>query len=76
MNEQRNGWIRAGQYNRKLITRAEKVTLRVPKLRNLPFERAIIERHKRREESVEKVLIEMYLAGVSFRWAEDIREAL
>lgn len=48
----------------------------MPKLRNLPFETAIIERYKRREESVEEALIEMYLAGVSVRRVEDISEAL
>ena len=67
---------RAGHYNRKLATKAGEVTLRVPKLRNLPFETAIIERYKRREESVEEALIEMYLAGVSVRRVEDISEAL
>ena len=41
---------RAGHYNRKLATKAGEVTLKVPKLRNLPFETAIIERYKRREE--------------------------
>jgi putative transposase len=36
---------RAGSYDRHLQTRAGEVTLTVPKLRNLPFERAIIERN-------------------------------
>lgn len=67
---------RAGHYTRKLVTKAGEVTLKVPKLRNLPFETAIIERYKRREESVEEALIEMYLAGVSVRRVEDISEAL
>jgi len=67
---------RAGHYNRTLATKAGEVTLRVPKLRTLPFESAIIERYKRREESVEEALIEMYLAGVSVRRVEDISEAL
>jgi transposase-like protein len=48
----------------------------VPKLRNLPFETAIIERYRRRESSVEEALIEMYLAGVSVRRVEDITQAL
>ena len=52
------------------------MTLRVPKLRRLPFETAIIERYKRRESSVEEALVEMYLAGVSVRRVEDITEAL
>ena len=67
---------RAGHYNRKLATKAGEVTLRMPKLRTLPFDAAIIERYKRREESVEEALIEMYLAGVSVRRVEDISEAL
>ena len=50
--------------------------LRVPKLRSLPFETAIIERYRRRESSVEEALVEMYLAGVSVRRVEDITEAL
>lgn len=67
---------RAGSYERQLHTKAGEVTLRVPKLRNLPFETAIIERYKRREASVEEALVEMYLAGVSVRRVEDITEAL
>jgi transposase-like protein len=67
---------RAGFYERKLETKAGEVQLKVPKLRSLPFETAIIERYRRREESVEEALVEMYLAGVSVRRVEDITEAL
>lgn len=67
---------RAGSYTRKLQTRAGEVTLKVPKLRSLPFETAIIERYRRREISVEEALVEMYLAGVSVRRVEDITEQL
>jgi putative transposase len=67
---------RAGHYDRQLETKAGEVTLKVPKLRRLPFETAIIERYKRRESSVEEALVEMYLAGVSVRRVEDITEAL
>ena len=67
---------RAGHYSRKLLTSSGEVELKVPKLRKLPFETAIIERYKRRECSVEEALIEMYLAGVSVRRVEDITEAL
>jgi putative transposase len=56
--------------------KAGEVTLTVPKLRNLLFETAIIERYRRRESSVEEALIEMYLAGVSVRQVEDITRAL
>jgi transposase-like protein len=67
---------RAGSYERSLHTKAGEVTLKVPKLRTLPFETQIIERYRRRESSVEEALIEMYLAGVSVRRVEDITEAL
>ena len=67
---------RAGSYKRKLLTKAGEVKLKVPRLRTLPFESAIIERYKRREISVEEALVEMYLAGVSVRRVEDITEAL
>src|SRR5215470_9101681 len=67
---------RAGHYERQLGTKAGEVTLKVPKLRRLPFETAIIERYRRRETSVEEALVEMYLAGVSTRRIEDITEAL
>jgi len=66
----------AGSYQRKYQTRAGEVTLKVPKLRTLPFETQIIERYRRRESSVEEALVEMYLAGVSVRRVEDITEAL
>ena len=67
---------RAGHSERKVETQAGEVMLRVAKLRSLPFETAIIERYLRRESSVEEVLVEMYLAGVSVRRVEDITEAL
>ena len=66
----------AGHYARKLKTKAGEMTLKVPKLRSLPFETAIIERYRRREASVEEALVEMSLAGVSVRRVEDITEAL
>jgi putative transposase len=67
---------RAGHYTRKLHTKAGEVDIKMPKLRVLPFETAIIERYRRRESSVEEALVEMYLAGVSVRRVEDITEAL
>lgn len=67
---------RSGHYDRKLLTRAGEVKLRVPKLRKLPFETEIIRRYQRRECSVEEALIQMYVAGVSVRRVEDITEAL
>jgi len=67
---------RAGHYKRKLHTKAGEVELKMPRLRQAPFETAIIERYRRRESSVEEALMEMYLAGVSVRRVEDITEAL
>jgi transposase-like protein len=67
---------RAGHYERSLHTTAGEVKLKVPKLRTIPFESAIIDRYRRRESSVEEALMEMYLAGVSVRRVEDITEAL
>lgn len=67
---------RAGHYKRKLHTKAGEVELKIPRLRQAPFETAIIERCRRRESSVEEELMEMYLAGVSVRRVEDITEAL
>ena len=48
---------RAGHYERSLETKAGKVKLKVPKLRTIPFESAIIDRYRRRECSVEEALM-------------------
>lgn len=74
-DEQRRGY-RAGHYERSFTTTSGDVTLRMPKLKGVPFETAIIERYRRRESSVEEALIEMYLVCVSVRRVEDITEAL
>ena len=58
---------RAGHYERNLTVKAGTMTLRVPKLKGALFESAVIERYRRREQSVEEALIDMYLAGVSTR---------
>ena len=73
--EERKGY-RSGHYERSLTTTSGAVKLKVPKLKGVAFETAIIERYRRRESSVEEALIEMYLAGVSVRRVEDITEAL
>ena len=75
LSEQRQGY-RSGHYNRNFTTTSGDVTLKVPKLKGISFETAIIERYRRRENSVEEALIEMYQAGVSVRRVEDITEAL
>jgi transposase-like protein len=73
--EERQGY-RSGHYERNLTTTSGDVKLKMPKLKGVTFETAIIERYRRRESSVEEALIEMYLAGVSVRRVEDITEAL
>ena len=72
---ERQGY-RSGHYERNLTTTSGNVRLKIPKLKGIAFETAIIERYRRRESSVEEALIEMYLAGVSVRRVEDITEAL
>lgn len=67
---------REGHYKRGLLTTAGPVTLKIPKLHNLPFETSITERYRRKDSSVEEALVEMYLVGVSVRRVEDITEAL
>lgn len=44
----------------------------MPKLKGMRFATAVVERHKRRETSVEEAIIEMYLAGVPTRRIEDV----
>lgn len=73
--QERQGY-RSGHYTRNLTTTSGDITLKVPKLKGIAFETAIIERYRRRECSVEEALIEMYLAGVSVRRVEDITEVL
>ena len=48
----------------------------MPRLKGVSFEKAIIERYRRRESNVEEAPMEMYMAGVSVCRVEDITEAL
>ena len=67
---------RAGHYERDLTVKAGKMSLKVPKLKGAVFESAVVERYRRREESVEEALIDMYLAGVSTRQVDDVSQLL
>ena len=67
---------RAGHYGRGFTTTSGRVTLKMPKLKDMRFAAAIIERYKRGETGVEEVIIEMRLAGVSTRRIEDVSEIL
>lgn len=48
----------------------------MPKIKGALFESAVVERYRRRESSVEGVLMEMYPAGVSTRQVDDISQLL
>ena len=67
---------RAGHYERSLTAKAGRPGLKVPKLKGALFESAVIERYRRREESVEEALIDMCLAGVSTRQVNDTGQLL
>lgn len=69
-NEQRQGY-HSGYYSRNLITTSGDVTFKMPGLKGISFETALIERYRRRESSVEEALIGIYPAGVSVRRVED-----
>jgi len=56
--QERQGY-RSGHYERNLTTTSGNVKLKIPKLKGIAFETAIIERYRRRESSVEEALIEM-----------------
>ena len=65
---------RAGHCDRGLTTGSGEVTIHMPKLKGARLATAAIERHRRREASVEEAMIEMHLAGVSTRRIEDVSE--
>lgn len=68
--------FRAGHYERGLTAKVGKLELKVPKLKGALFESAVIERYRRREQSVEESLIDMYLTGVSTRQVDDTGQLL
>ena len=68
--------FRAGHYDRHLTAKAGGLSLRIPKLKGEVFRSQVIERYRRREESVEEALMEMYMAGVSTRRVDDISQLL
>lgn len=64
--EARQGY-RSGHYHSNLTTIFGDVELKMPKLKGITFEMAIIERYRRWESSVEEALIEIICAGVLVR---------
>ena len=67
---------RAGHYERSLTAKAGRLEVKVPKPKGAVFESAVIERYRRREQSVEESLIDMYLAGVSAQQVDDTGQLL
>lgn len=67
---------RAGYCDRGPTTSSGEVTIRMPELKGARFTTAIIERHRRREPSVEEAMMEMCLAGIPTRGIEDVPEIL
>jgi transposase-like protein len=67
---------RAGHYERDLTVKAGKLSVRVPRLKGALFGSVVIERHRRREGSVEEALIDMVPAGVSTRRVDDTGRTL
>lgn len=71
---ERNGGrkaYRAGYYERSLTAKAGRLEVKVSKPKDAVFESAVIERYRRREQSVEKSSTDMCLAGVSARQVDD-----
>ncbi len=56
---------RSGYYKRNFQTTAGEVELKVPKLKGVLFETAIIERYRRREDSVEDITEALWGTKVS-----------
>lgn len=59
--------VGTGPHERGFTTTSGQVTLKTPKLKGMSFATTVIVHCKRLETSVEEVIIEIYLAGVSTR---------
>ena len=67
---------RSGYYERSLITRVEKLELRVPQDRQGQFSTQLFERYQRSEKALVSAMAEMYIQGVSTRKVKSITEEL
>lgn len=65
---------RAGPLQARLTAKAGTLELKVPKLKGVLFESAVVERYRRCEESVEEALTDVCMAGVSTRQVDDISQ--
>ena len=74
-SEGRNDY-RNGTRERTLVTRIGKITLEVPRHRDVPFSTAVFERYKRNEQALIATMAQMVLQGVSTRKVQKVTEEL
>ena len=74
-DENRLGY-RSGYYGLMLVTRVEKIELRVPQDRQGRFRTEVFERYQRNEKALVAAMLEMYVQGVSTRKVKSITEEL
>jgi len=67
---------RAGYYGRTLVTRVDKLELRIPQDRQGRFRTEVFERYQRSEKALVGALTEMYVQGVSTRKVKAITDEL
>ena len=67
---------RNGSRNRNLTTRIGKITLCVPRHRNVPFETMIFDNYSRSEAALIATMAEMVVSGVSTRKVSKVMETL
>ena len=72
---ERSGY-RSGYYGRGLVTRIEKLELRVPRDRKGRYSTDLFDRYQRSEKALVSALAEMCVQGVSTRKAKAITEEL
>ncbi len=67
---------RNGTRERPLVTRIGKITLQVPRHRNVPFETMIFDQYQRNEAALLATMAEMVVQGVSTRKVSNVMEEL
>ena len=67
---------RNGTRDRALVTRIGKITLKVPRHRNVPFATMIFENYQRSEAALIATMVEMVVQGVSTRKVSNVVEEL
>jgi len=58
---------RNGSYHRKVMTRIGELELEVPRDREGKFETTVLGRYQKREEKVNRMILEMFVGGISTR---------